>query len=123
MKKKDKDEKRDPKAASAKIDENEFPMSVHAPPGGKWVILICSWEEYMWAGSLMSPPLGSIPCYGSPRFRSSDMELASDDPVDCLKDRCSSLGPEADQCRERLAAVQKIQRVNNSQIPTFIVLC
>ena len=36
LKKKDKDEKHDPKAASAKIDEDEFAMSVHTCPGGRW---------------------------------------------------------------------------------------
>ena len=36
LKKKDKDEKHDPKAASAKIDEDEFAMSAHASPGGRW---------------------------------------------------------------------------------------
>ena len=36
LKKKDKDEKHDPKVASAKIDENEFAMSSRASPGGRW---------------------------------------------------------------------------------------
>ena len=36
LKKKDKDEKHDPKAASTNIDEDEFAMSAHASPGGKW---------------------------------------------------------------------------------------
>jgi len=50
----------------------------------------------MWDGSLKSPPLGSIPCYGSPEFNSSEMDLVSDDAVECLEDRCSSLGPKID---------------------------
>jgi len=36
VKQKDKDEKHDPKAALAKIDEDEFSMSAYASPGGKW---------------------------------------------------------------------------------------
>ena len=36
LKQKDKDEKHDPKAAPAKLDEDEFAMSAHASPGGKW---------------------------------------------------------------------------------------
>ena len=36
LKKKDKDEKHDPKAASAKIVEDEFAMSAHASLGGRW---------------------------------------------------------------------------------------
>ena len=36
LKEKDKDEKHDPKAALAKIDEEEFSMSSHASLGGKW---------------------------------------------------------------------------------------
>jgi len=54
---------------------------------GNGAILSCSREDYMWAlaGSLRSPPLGSIPCYGSPRFNSRKMDLASGDAVDCLE--------------------------------------
>jgi len=37
LKKNDKDEKHDPKAASTKIDVDEFSMSAHASPGGRWV--------------------------------------------------------------------------------------
>jgi len=59
----------------------------------------------MWAGSLRSPPPGSIPCYGSPRFSSSEMDLALDDAVECLEEKCSSWKPTTDQYRERLAAV------------------
>ena len=36
LKQKYTDEKHDPKAASAKIDEDEIAMSAHASPGGKW---------------------------------------------------------------------------------------
>ena len=36
LKKKDKDEKHDPKAAPGKIDENDFSMSAHASLGGRW---------------------------------------------------------------------------------------
>jgi len=36
LNKKDKDEKHDPKAASIKIDEDEFSMSALASPGGRW---------------------------------------------------------------------------------------
>ena len=36
LKKKEKDEKHDPKATLTKIDEDEFAMSAHASPGGKW---------------------------------------------------------------------------------------
>ena len=39
LKKKDKDEKHDPQTAPAKIDEEEFAMIVHIPPGGNWVDL------------------------------------------------------------------------------------
>ena len=74
---------------------------------GDGAILSCSREDYMWAGSLRSPPPGSVPCYGSRRFSGSEMDLVSDDAVDCLEDRCSSLGPETDQRRARLAAVQE----------------
>ena len=98
---------------------------------GDGATLSRSREDYMWAGSLKSQPLKSIPCYGSLRFSSSEMDLVSDDAMECLEDRCSSWGPETDQCRARLvavqesAAMQKIQRVNinTSHIPTFIVLC
>lgn len=38
-KKKDKDEKHYPEAASANIDEDEFAMSGHVSPGGIWAIL------------------------------------------------------------------------------------
>ena len=59
----------------------------------------------MWAGSLRSTPLGSIPCYGNPKFSSREMDLVSDDAVECLEDRCSGLGPETDQHKARLASV------------------
>ena len=36
LKQKDKDEKHDPKAALAKIDEDKFVMSAHGSPQGKW---------------------------------------------------------------------------------------
>ena len=36
LKKKDKDEKLDPKVAAAKIEEYEFTMSAHASRGEKW---------------------------------------------------------------------------------------
>lgn len=36
LKKKDKDEKHDLKAASTNIDEDEFAMSAHASPGERW---------------------------------------------------------------------------------------
>jgi len=36
LKKKDKDEKHDPKVAPANIDEDEFAMSAHASPRGRW---------------------------------------------------------------------------------------
>ena len=36
LKHKDKDEKHDPEAATAKIDEDEYAMSAHASPGGRW---------------------------------------------------------------------------------------
>lgn len=36
LKKKDKDDKHDPKVAAAKIEE-EFSMTVEIPPGGRWV--------------------------------------------------------------------------------------
>ena len=36
LKKNDKDEKHDPKASSAKIDEDEFSMSAHTSPGRRW---------------------------------------------------------------------------------------
>ena len=39
LKKKDKDEKHDPKVAVAKIDDKEFAMTVEIPPGGRWVNL------------------------------------------------------------------------------------
>jgi len=61
---------------------------------GDVAILSYSREDYMWAGSLTSPPLGPIPCYGGPRFSSSKMDLVSDDAIECLEDRCSSLGLE-----------------------------
>jgi len=73
----------------------------------------------MWAGSLRSPPLGSIPCYGSPKFSSSEMDLISDDVVECLEDRCSSWGPETDQRRTRLAAVQLAQCRSQQQRRRF----
>ena len=80
---------------------------------------------------MRSPPIGSIPCNDSPRFNSSEMGLVSDDAVECLEDRCSICGPEIDQRRARLAAVQELAaaqniqrvRINSCQIPTFIVLC
>jgi len=53
----------------------------------------------MWTGSLRNPPLGSIPCYGSPRFNSRKMDLVSNDVVECLEDRCSDLGLETYQRR------------------------
>ena len=37
LKKKDKDEKHDPKAASAKIEEDEYVTSAHASPTRRWV--------------------------------------------------------------------------------------
>ena len=61
----------------------------------------------MRARSLRSPPLRSIPCYGSRRFSSSEMDLVSDDAVDCLEDRCSSPRPRANQRRAKLETVQK----------------
>ena len=36
LKKKDKDEKPNPKVAAAKIDEEEFAMTVEIPPRGRW---------------------------------------------------------------------------------------
>ena len=36
LKKKDKDEKHDPKFAIAKIEEDEYAMSAHAYLGGRW---------------------------------------------------------------------------------------
>ena len=36
LKQKDEDEKHDPKAASTKIDEDEFAMSAQASPRGRW---------------------------------------------------------------------------------------
>ena len=37
MKKKDKDEKHNPKVAAAKIEqEEEFAMTAKIPPGGRW---------------------------------------------------------------------------------------
>ena len=36
LKKKEKDEKHDPKASSKNIDEDEFSMSAHASRGGIW---------------------------------------------------------------------------------------
>ena len=36
LKKKDKDEKHDPKVATARIEEDEVVMSAHASPSGKW---------------------------------------------------------------------------------------
>ena len=73
----------------------------------------------MWAGFLRSPPLGSIPRYGSPRFSSSKMDLVSDDAVECLEDRCSSLGPKTDQRRARLEAVQMSQCRSQRQCRRF----
>ena len=37
LKKKDKDEKHDPKAATTKIDQEEFTMTPKIPPRGRWV--------------------------------------------------------------------------------------
>jgi len=39
LKKKDKDEKHDPKVTAVKIDEEEFAMTTEIPPGGRWVDL------------------------------------------------------------------------------------
>ena len=39
LKKKDKDEKHDPQAKPARIDEEKFAMIAHIPPRGKWVDL------------------------------------------------------------------------------------
>ena len=36
LKKKDKDEKHDPKVAAAKIKKEEFAMKAHASPRGRW---------------------------------------------------------------------------------------
>ena len=36
LKKKDKDEKHDPKVAAARIEEDEVAMSAHASPSEKW---------------------------------------------------------------------------------------
>ena len=60
----------------------------------------------MWAGSLRSPPLGSIPCYDSSRFSSSEMDLVSDDVMECLEEKCNGLGPKTDQHKARLVAMQ-----------------
>ena len=73
---------------------------------GDGVILSYSWEDYTWVGSLRSPPPRSIPSYRSIRFSSSEMDLVSDDVVECLEGRYSSWRPEIDQLRARLAAVK-----------------
>lgn len=39
LRKKDKDEKHDPKAAPVEIKEEEFVMTAEIPPGGRWVDL------------------------------------------------------------------------------------
>ena len=39
LKKKDKDEKHDPKVAVVKIDEEEFAMTAEIPQGGRWADL------------------------------------------------------------------------------------
>ena len=36
LKKKDKDKKHNPKVAAAKIEEDDYAMSAHAYPGGRW---------------------------------------------------------------------------------------
>ena len=36
LKQKDKDDKHDTKVATTKIDEDEYAMSAHASPGGRW---------------------------------------------------------------------------------------
>lgn len=75
LKKRGKEEKQDQQVASTKIDrlssrlEEEFAMITDISPGGRWgdlVLLLVTPKSYKWAGSLRNPPLGSIPCYGSP---------------------------------------------------------
>jgi len=39
FRKKDKDEKHDPKVAHTKIEEEEFTMTGEIPPGGRWANL------------------------------------------------------------------------------------
>jgi len=39
LRKKDKDEKHDPNATSAKIEEEDFSMIAEIPPGGRWADL------------------------------------------------------------------------------------
>lgn len=74
---------------------------------GRFIVVVR--KTYRWARSLGSPALGSIPCYESPRFSNSEMDLLSDNAVECLEDKCNSWGPEDDQHRARLAVVQLAQ--------------
>jgi len=73
LKKKDNDEKHDPKVVAAKIDEEEFAMTVEIPPGGRWVDIELQSRGLQMGRILQEPTSWIITSLREPMIRSSRM--------------------------------------------------